>query len=65
MLSESERILAKTSGGLSLYERLKRDPVLLDEMLDLLNDFKTGGLSVPHLTPLGKGKRKADKMKDN
>lgn len=61
LLSESERILAKTSGGLSLYERLRKDVVLLDEMLDLLMEFKSGkkGGFMP-LVPLGKGKRKGD-----
>ena len=62
MLNEAERILAKTSGGLSLHDRLKRDPAFREEMLDLLNDFKDGGF--PVLSPLGKGKRKTDKMKD-
>jgi hypothetical protein len=60
LLNESERILAKTAGGLSLYDRLKRDPVLLDEMMDLLNDFKANGGPFPPMAPLNKGKRKGE-----
>lgn len=46
LLAESERILAKTLQGLSLHERLKRDPELLAEKLDLLNYFKNGVMSI-------------------
>ena len=39
LLSDAERVLTRTSGGLSLYERLQRDPQLRDDIMGLLKDF--------------------------
>ena len=41
LYTEAERILARTAGGLSLYERLLRDPELRADIMDLLADMES------------------------
>lgn len=38
-LTEVERILAKAQSGMSLYERLLRDPLLRADLSDLLKEM--------------------------
>ena len=40
LLSEAERILHRSSGGLSLRDRLARDPWLREDILAILRDFE-------------------------
>lgn len=39
LLTEAERVLLRSAGGMSLLERLRRDELLREEMLSLLRDF--------------------------
>ena len=39
LLTEAERVLLRSAGGMSLLERLRRDEQLREEMLSLLRDF--------------------------
>ena len=39
MFTEAERLLARTSGGLSLLERLARDPVLRQDLRGLIDEL--------------------------
>ena len=41
LMNEDECILHKTAGGLSLFERLKRDFVLYDQLLELVYEMQT------------------------
>ncbi len=40
LLNEAERILLRAPGGLSLRERLARDGVLREDVMNLLKDFE-------------------------
>ena len=37
---EAERILHKTSSGLSLYERLEHDQALCNNLMDIVTDMQ-------------------------
>lgn len=39
LLTEAERVLLRSAGGMSLLERLRRDALLREDMLQLLKDF--------------------------
>ena len=41
LFTEAERLLSRTSGGLSLLERLIRDPELREDMANLLKQIET------------------------
>jgi hypothetical protein len=42
LFTEAERLLARTSGGLSLLERLVRDAELREDMANLLKELAAG-----------------------
>ena len=62
LYSEAERILARTAGGLSLYERLLRDPQLRTDILDLLERMEGKEGETPQLLPKGGRKKGDDRM---
>ena len=39
-MTEAERLLHKTSGGLSLFDRLERDPELCAQLMDIVNKIE-------------------------
>ena len=40
LMTEAERILHKTSGGLSLFERLERDQSLRDSLMEIVTEMQ-------------------------
>ena len=49
LLSEAERVLLRSAGGLSLLERLRRDPQLREEMQSLLREFTDTAVELDQL----------------
>ena len=39
-MTEAERLLHKTSGGLSLFDRLERDPELCVQLMDIVSEIE-------------------------
>ena len=39
-MTDAERLLHKTSGGLSLFDRLERDPELRAQLMDIVSEIE-------------------------
>lgn len=40
LMTEVERVLSRSNSGMTLLERLQRDPVLREDLVSLLRDFE-------------------------
>ncbi len=41
LMTEVERVLSRSNSGMTLLERLQRDPVLREDLVSLLRDFES------------------------
>ena len=51
VISDAEKILSKTGAGMSLYERLERDPLLRQEFMEILAELANVPERVQQLNP--------------